>query len=170
VLAAFHNANVTLTEMQQLVQHADQQVTLVGSSAATTLGGLNQLVTDLQQLAQSAQQVVQHVDKQLGQVAANASTTLGNVNKLSQTVDHQVLALTASLVNTAATVLSTLEQMRQTLTSAQQLITPNAPVGYELLKTLRELSEAARSLRGLTDYLERHPNAVLFGRQGGSAK
>jgi paraquat-inducible protein B len=170
VLAAFHNANVTLTEMQQLVQHADQQVTLVGSSATTTLGGLNQLVTGLQQLAQSAQQVVQHVDKQLGQVAANASTTLGNVNKLSQTVDHQVLALTASLVNTAAAVLSTLEQMRQTLTSAQQLITPNAPVGYELLKTLRELSEAARSLRGLTDYLERHPNAVLFGRQGGSAK
>ena len=170
VLAAFHNANVTLTEMQQLVQHADQQVTLVGSSATTTLGGLNQLVTGLQQLAQSAQQVVQHVDKQLGQVAANASTTLGNVNKLSQTFDHQALALTASLVNTAAAALSTLEQMRQTLTSAQQLITPNAPVGYELLKTLRELSEAARSLRGLTDYLERHPNAVLFGRQGGSAK
>jgi paraquat-inducible protein B len=170
VLAAFHNANVTLTEMQQLVQHTDQQVTLIGSSATTTLGGLNQLVTSLQQLAQSAQQVVQHVDKQLGQVAANATTTLGNVNKLSQTFDQQALALTASLVHTAAAALSMLEQMRQTLTSAQQLITPNAPVGYELLKTLRELSEAARSLRGLTDYLERHPNAVLFGRQGGSAK
>src|SRR5262245_35778466 len=170
VQEVIHNANVTLTEMQYLVQHADQQVTLLGSSVATTLGGLNQLVTGLQQVAQSAQQAVQHIDKQLGQVATNANTALGNVNKLSQTLDQQALALTASLVKTAAAALSTLEQMRQTLISAQQLITPNAPVGYELLKTLRELSEAARSLRGLTDYLERHPNAVLFGRQGGSAK
>ena len=170
VLEVIHNATVTLTEMQHLVQHADQQVTLLGSSATTALGSFNQLVTGLPQLTQSAQQVLQHVDKQFGQVAANASTTLGNVNKLSQTFDHQALALTTSLVNTAAAALSTLEHMSQTLTSAQQLITPNAPVGYELLKTLRELSEAARSLRGLTDYLERHPNAVLFGRQGSGAK
>jgi len=113
---------------------------------------------------------VQHVDKQFGQVATNASTTLGHVSKMTQTFDKQALALTASLVDTAATALSTLEHMRQTLISAQQLVTPHAPVGYELLKTLRELSEAARSLRGLTDYLGRHPNAVLFGRQGGSAK
>ena len=170
VLEVIHNANVTLTEMQHLVQHADQQLTLVGSRATTILGGLDQLVTGLQQVAQSAQQVVQHADKQLGQVAANTSTALGNVSKLIQTFDHQVLELTASLANTAAAALNALEQMRQTLASTQQLITPNAPVGYELLKTLRELSEAARSLRGLTDYLERHPNAVLFGRQGGSAK
>ena len=163
LLEVFHNANGTLAEMQHLAQHADQQITLLGSSATMALGSFNQLATGLQQ-------VVQHVDKQFGQVATNASTTLRNVDKLSQTFDQQVLALTNSLVKTAAAALSALEQMRQTLTSAQQLITPNAPVGYELWKTLRELSEAARSLRGLTDYLERHPNAVLFGRQGGSAK
>jgi paraquat-inducible protein B len=127
-------------------------------------------VTRLQHLAQAAQQAVQHVDKQLGQVASNASATLGNVSKMTQTFDKQALALTASLVDTAAAALSTLEQVRQTLTAAQQLVTPNAPVGYELLQTLRELSEAARSLRGLTDYLGRHPNAVLFGRQGGGAR
>lgn len=170
VLATIRNANSAFTAMQHLVQQADQQVMLVGSSATTTFGGLNQLVTRLQHLAQSAQQAVQHVDKQLGQVASNATTTLGNVSKMTQTFDKQALALSASLVETAAAALSTLEQMRQTLTAAQQLVTPNAPVGYELLKTLRELSEAARSLRGLTDYLGRHPNAVLFGRQGGGSK
>ena len=60
--------------------------------------------------------------------------------------------------------------MRDTLAAAHQLITPNAPVGYELVKTLRELSEAARSLRDLTDYLERHPNAVIFGRKGSGTR
>jgi paraquat-inducible protein B len=170
VYAAIDNANITFTEMQHLVQHADQQVTLLGSGATMTLGGIDQLVTGLQQVAQSAQQVVQHADKQLGQVATTTSTAMGNVSKLTQTFDHQVLELTAGLVKTIAAALNTLEQMRQTLASTQQLITPNAPVGYELLKTLRELSEAARALRGLADYLERHPNAVLFGRQGSGAK
>jgi paraquat-inducible protein B len=163
VLEVIHNAKGTLTEMQHLAQHADQQLTLLGASATTTLGSFNQLAAGLQQ-------VVLHVDKQFGQVATNASTTLRNVDKLSQTFDQQVLALTTSLVKTTAAAVNTLEQMRQTLTSAQQLIAPSAPIGYELFKTLRELYEAAHSLRGLIDYLERHPNAVLFGRQGGSAK
>ena len=41
---------------------------------------------------------------------------------------------------------------------------PNSPMGYELVDTLRELSEAARAVRVLADFLERNPNAILFGR------
>jgi hypothetical protein len=37
-------------------------------------------------------------------------------------------------------------------------------LGYQLSQTLRELTEAARSFRALTNYLEQHPDAVLFGR------
>jgi hypothetical protein len=44
---------------------------------------------------------------------------------------------------------------------------PNSPMGYEIVKTLREFSEAARALRVLADYLERNPNAVLFGGKVG---
>ncbi len=160
---AIHNMNVTFTEMQQLVRHADTHLQHVAASATTALGSFTKLATDAQQLAQ-------HADKQLGQMAASATTTLGHVSKLTQTVDTQALALTTSLVNTAAGALSALERMRETLTAAHQLITPNAPVGYELVKTLRELSEAARSLRVLADYLQRHPNAVVFGRQEQGSK
>ena len=45
---------------------------------------------------------------------------------------------------------------------------PSGP--YELVKTLREFSETARSLRILANYLERHPNALVFGRQESGAK
>ncbi len=31
---------------------------------------------------------------------------------------------------------------------------------------MRELTEAARSVRGLADYLDRHPEALLRGRKG----
>lgn len=163
VLEAIRNLNATLTDVQQLARHADTQVTLLAASATTTLGSFNRLATDAQHLAQ-------HLDKQFGSMAASATTTLGQVGKLTQTVDTQVLALTTSLIKTATGAMSTLEHMGETLTAAQQLITPNAPVGYELVKTLRDLSEAARSLRVLTDYLERHPNAVVFGRKENSTK
>ena len=167
---AIHNLNVTLTGMQQVLQHADTQVTRVASGATTALESLNKAATDMHQLTQQTQQLVQHVDKQLGQVASSAATTLGQVGKLTQTVNAQALALATSLSQTAEGALHAIERMRETLTAAQQLVMPSAPVGYELVKTLREFSETARSLRILTNYLERHPNALVFGRQESGAK
>jgi phospholipid/cholesterol/gamma-HCH transport system substrate-binding protein len=160
---AIHNLNVTLTGMQHVLQQADTQVTHVASSATTALDGLNKAATDIHQL-------VQHVDKQLGQVASSATTTLGQVGKLTQTVNTQALALATSLSQTAEGALQAIERMRETLTAAQQLVMPSAPVGYELVKTLREFSETARSLRVLANYLERHPNALVFGRQESGTK
>jgi paraquat-inducible protein B len=170
VLEAFHNLNVTLTGMQHVLQHADTQVTRVASSATTALESLHKAATDAQQLMQQTQQLVQHIDKQLGQVTAGAVTTLGQVGKLTQTVNSQALALASSLSQTAAGALEAMERLRETLTAAQQFVTPSAPVGYELVKTLREFSETARSLRMLANYLERHPNALVFGRQESGAK
>lgn len=170
VLEAFHNMNVTLTGAQQVLQHADTQITHVASSATVAFEGLHKAATEVQQLTQQTQQLVQHVDKQLGQVAAGAVTTLGQIGKLTQTVQAQTLALATSLSQTATGALQAIERLRETLTAAQQFVTPSAPVGYELVKTLREFSETARSLRILANYLERHPNALVFGRQESGAK
>jgi len=170
VLAAVHNLNLTLTGMQHMLQQADTQVTHVASSATTAFESLNGAATDIQQLAQQTQRLVQHVDKQLGQVTSSAATTFGQVGKLTQTVNTQVLTLATSLRQTAEGALRAIERMRETLTATQQLVMPSAPVGYELVKTLREFSETARSLRMLANYLERHPNALVFGRQESGTK
>ena len=37
-------------------------------------------------------------------------------------------------------------------------------MGSELMRTLEELRGAARSLRIMADYLERHPEALLKGK------
>lgn len=72
-----------------------------------------------------------------------------------------------------ATVVATwTEEITKTLNSfnslssdASALLQPDSNVRYEFEKMLRELSRAARSLRVLTDYLERNPNALLTGRK-----
>ena len=44
------------------------------------------------------------------------------------------------------------------------LLGPDAPNQQALHEALEQLSRSARSLRQLTDYLERHPEALLRGK------
>ena len=44
------------------------------------------------------------------------------------------------------------------------LVGHDAPGQQELRDALQEIARAARSLRTLTDYLERHPDAVIWGK------
>jgi paraquat-inducible protein B len=61
---------------------------------------------------------------------------------------------------------TTLVSARGTLDEASDLIAPNGVLGQELESTLSEVSGAARSLRVLADYLERHPEALIRGKTG----
>jgi paraquat-inducible protein B len=62
----------------------------------------------------------------------------------------------------------TLVEARTTLGSADRLIEPNSLLSQELGTTLQEVSRAARGLRVLADYLERHPEALIRGKTGGT--
>jgi len=60
----------------------------------------------------------------------------------------------------------TLESARIALNSANDLIEPSSPLSQELGPSLQEVSRAARGIRVLADYLERHPESLLRGKQG----
>ena len=51
------------------------------------------------------------------------------------------------------------------LSSTQaNIVGPGAPGQVELRNAMQEIARAARSLRVLADYLERHPEALLRGK------
>jgi paraquat-inducible protein B len=66
-----------------------------------------------------------------------------------------------------------LEAMQRTLAAAERLIDdadtrllgPNALAQQEFRDALKEFGRAARSVRVLTDYLERHPEALIRGKR-----
>jgi paraquat-inducible protein B len=62
----------------------------------------------------------------------------------------------------------TLVSARGTLDNANTMVAPNSVLGEQLESTLQEVSGAARSLRLLADYLERHPEALIRGKAGGA--
>ena len=61
----------------------------------------------------------------------------------------------------------TLASARGTLDSADALIQPDSVLGAQLGTTLDEVNRAARGLRVLADYLERHPESLLRGKSDG---
>jgi len=60
----------------------------------------------------------------------------------------------------------TLSSARGALDSAGKLVAPSSPLATELTTTLQEVTRAARAIRVLGDYLERHPEALLRGKSG----
>ena len=59
-----------------------------------------------------------------------------------------------------------LAELERTLAATSGLVGNTATGAGELPRALRDLREASRSVRLLTDYLERHPEALLRGKSG----
>ncbi len=59
---------------------------------------------------------------------------------------------------------ATLEQARKSLSAAEQLLSADSPVQSRLNVALEELAGAARALRILADFIERHPDSMLYGK------
>lgn len=71
----------------------------------------------------------------------------------------------ADMTKTIANLDKTLVQAEGTLKTIDNMFAADAPISRELQTSLRELADAARSLRILSDYLERHPEALLQGKE-----
>ncbi|TAL88109.1 MAG: MCE family protein [Candidimonas sp.] len=59
---------------------------------------------------------------------------------------------------------ATLKAAQQSLGRVNSMLADDSPMNDNLAQTLRELGDAAKSLRALADYLQTHPSALLRGR------
>jgi paraquat-inducible protein B len=75
--------------------------------------------------------------------------------KLTQNLDERVAP--------AATAM--LERSQTTLTKLDRLLDGESPTGYELKQALTDLADAARNISVLADYLGRHPESLVFGKE-----
>jgi paraquat-inducible protein B len=89
-----------------------------------------------------------------------ARKAVADTRKLVQNVDGQVGPVAESAV-------AALGEAQTLLADAGAAVEPDSALALQLGTTLREVTEAARALRLLADYLERNPNSVVFGRGSG---
>lgn len=82
---------------------------------------------------------------------------------LDQALDDAHLLLT-ELRLMAPELISTLDQVQTTLDEVRNTLTASdAPLQLQTRDTLEEIDRAARSLRTLSDFLQRHPESLLRG-------
>jgi len=80
------------------------------------------------------------------------------LDNLTQHLDIKVITLSESIEKTLGAT-----------RSALKIAKPGSPAAVNLNHALKELASAARSIRILADYLERHPEALVHGK-GGSGR
>lgn len=110
--------------------------------------------------------LMRNVDKRVVPLAASIEVAVRDTQKLVRDVDDRLVPLTTSIENASTAARTAFVQAEKTFTALEHTVDGNSDLGYVLSETLRELSAAARSIRVLTDYLERHPEAVLYGKSG----
>jgi paraquat-inducible protein B len=95
-------------------------------------------------------------------IGDDLSNTLETTNKLLAHFDTELTPeLKATLVDLRTTITKADKLMQNADTN---LTGPDAPTQQALRDALQEVSSAARAVRDLTDYLQRHPDALLKGK------
>ena len=107
-----------------------------------------------------------------GQLEATEATVESIIKKLDkvpfQEIGDDLHKAITELDKTLVTAQGTLASARGTLENTSNLTAPDSSQVQQLDATLQEVSRAARSLRVLADYLERHPEALVRGKKGGA--
>ncbi|MGZ8240821.1 MAG: PqiB family protein [Methylobacter sp.] len=113
--------------------------------------------SSLDQFTHSANRIMDKIAKlPLEELTTEANKTLLSLQGTST-------AATDMLV----TAKSTLSSADKTMSSAQQVLNslePGSTTHYELDKLIEELTQAASSVKQLTDYLEQNPGSLLHGK------
>lgn len=104
--------------------------------------------------------IYRHVDKKIPEIP----TVLSQIGEVSRNIQNLPIRQTLEGLNKLLE--ETNKTMPQILKETNLLVTQSGTVMVDLNRTLVDIGEAAKAFRNFTDYLERHPEALLKGKGG----
>ena len=140
--------------IEQLKKRIEQlPLTEIAGRVNEALAGINKLVNsrDLQASIGSLNQLLQDTD-----------ALAKNLNAKVEHLDSEQIA--SSIKETLSAAQGTLNEARKAVENINGIAAQNANLGYEIGRTLEQIAELSRSIRVLADYLERHPEALIRGK------
>ena len=106
------------------------------------------------------EKLVASLNRNLKPLVNNMNGTVTDTRAMVQQFTQEMRPVLTSTEKTLNTATSVLLDSRQTLGSVDALTAPDAP----LWQSLEALRDAAQSTKDLTDYLERHPDSIIYGK------
>ena len=124
------------------------EIPTIPTSIEEITKGITRIVDKLEKLP------LEQIGNDLRDTMAHLNKSTEQLQKLMQNIDEKV----------APAATATLEKTETTLTKLDRLLDAESPTGYELKQALAELADAARNISVLADYLGRHPESLVFGK------
>ena len=103
---------------------------------------------------------------EVAQSLVSLSRSLGELEKTTQALGSEGAPTIRALREVAENTSRLVEQAQKTLSTTGDVVASTKPVAHDLQGLVRELTATARSIRSLTDYLERHPESLIRGKRG----
>jgi len=118
---------------------------------------------DIDVILKNLQSTLHHLDQAtagpgLGNAVRNLDATLTHLEQITRDVQPQIKPLIESLRATA-------DAAQRAAQSAGSTLGPDGALATQLPGLLQQVSDAARSIRELADFLSRHPESLLRGRR-----
>ena len=88
-----------------------------------------------------------------------------HLQQLVADLDKQIRPLSGSLNATLTQGQATLAAVDRTATNLAGLLSPGNQLGEQMRELLSQLNQTARTIERLAAFLERHPNALVTGRE-----
>ncbi len=145
----------TLQEFQQALTHVLGQFQKVN---------FQQILENLQNTSAGLDRLVN--SPKVDQTLAALEETIISLRDASRTIDQKVGPIAEDIHQVAIDAKQALAKLNDVLEEANQLVSPDSPVIWELAQALKQASAAASSVDGLAGYLQANPRALLFGREG----
>ena len=161
---------------------ADAPLDKIGESALRLLEGLDKKVNspEVDETLADLHDAIEGLDKLAHVLSTRADSlitsaeatledsrsTLRDASRLMRHVDSKVDPVADDLIATLASARKALATAQGTLQSVGNFIGEKSPLRYNLQTTLEQLAAAARSIRQMADYIERHPDALIYGKRG----
>ncbi|HEY2021040.1 MlaD family protein [Paraburkholderia sp.] len=151
---------------------ADSGLPVIPSVASADFDAMtakaNQIITKIDALP------IKETGEQVRGIAAhiNALSSSPQIRDSLTHIDHSVAQIDQTLQQVSPQIGPLVAQLRATasaadraVAAANQTLGANSASQNDLPAALRELTDTARSVRALADYLDRHPEALVRGRQ-----
>ncbi|WP_456414475.1 PqiB family protein [Thiolapillus sp.] len=94
----------------------------------------------------------------------NLSLVLQRADRILSVVENKTSPLMNEITSLSMDARKMVQQAERTLDALAKATSDQGSMGGELINTMRELAAAARAVKGVADYLERHPEALLQGK------
>lgn len=143
-----------MQNLQSLVAGLERIVN--SDEVARTVAGIEQFVNseDTQSLTADLRLAVGELRAAIDDARSLIDNADGELSGLAERIDPALRGLEEAIAEGG-----------RVLEGLNRQIGAESEVNYELVSTLNEIQQAARALRGLLDYLDRHPEAILRGKQ-----